>query len=484
MTQRPVGRLILPALRWADGTGFGHEAASIDAALEAGAGGFIIFGGPAGEVRALTSSLVERAGRPLLIGADLERGAGQQFAGLAEIPPPLALASLGDLDAVRSAGARTALDARSVGVNWIFAPVADLDLLPDNPIVQTRSFGADPAAVSACVRAWIEGCQSAGGLACVKHFPGHGRTATDSHAGLPVVTAGAAELRRTDAAPFAEAIRAGVASVMTAHVAYPALDPSGQPATVSRPILRELRHELGFDGAVVTDALIMEGAFVGRSEREAFAQALGAGVDLLLYPREVRAAHAALVSALEDGSLEAERVDDALARYGAMLERAGTARAAAGLPEVGVVPPGGEALARDIPARLIERGLVRGAAPSLREPIELIAVDDDVGGPYPPSPGDWVQRALEALGIRLGTGGSRVVLVLAEPRAWKGRGGLGEASRARLAAAAGGAELTVLFAHPRVAADVPGPAPLLLAWHRQRPLQEAAARWIAARVRR
>jgi len=161
-------------------------------------------------------------------------------------------------------------------------------------------------------------------------------------------------------------------------------------------------------------------------------------------------------------------------RYHAMLERLG-------------MPGAGDATEPetvDAPALLIERGLLRGAAPSLREPIELIVVDDDVGGPYPPSPGDWVQRELEALGIRLGAGGSRVVLVLAEPRAWKGRGGLGEASRMRLAAAVQGAELTVLFAHPRVAAEVPGPAPLLLAWHRQRPLQDAAARWIAGRVRR
>jgi beta-N-acetylhexosaminidase len=243
---------------------------------------------------------------------------------------------------------------------------------------------------------------------------------------------------------------------------------------VSGPILRELRSGLGFGGAVVTDALIMEGAFVGRSEGEAFSQALGAGVDLLLYPREVGAAHAALVAALEDGTLDAARVDEALERYHAMLARLEASDAAA----VSEPQPA------DAPARLVERGLVRGAAPTLREPIELIVVDDDVGGPYPPSPGDWVQRELEALGIRLGPGGSRVVLVLAEPRAWKGRGGLGEASRAQLTAAVQGAELTVLFAHPRVAAEVPGPAPLLLAWHRQRPLQDAAARWIAGRVGR
>ncbi len=473
MSGAPLGRLILPALRWAEATGFGHEAAAIDAALAAGAGGFIIFGGPADAVRSLTASLGQRAGRPLLIGADLERGAGQQFAGLTEIPPPLALASLGDLDTVRAAGARTAREALEVGVNWVFAPVADLDLLDENPIVQTRSFGADPTEVSACVRAWIEGCQGAGALACVKHYPGHGRTATDSHAGLPVVSADAATLRRTDGAPFAAAVDAGVAAVMTAHVAYPALDPSGHPATVSAPILRGLREAHGFDGVIVSDALIMEGAFVGRSEGEAFVGSVAAGVDLLLYPRDVVAARAALAAAVEAGTLPGPRVRDALARYEALLRRVSELQAApARAPELG-----------DPAERLVERGLVRGKLPVLREPIELAVVDDDIGGPYPPSPADWVRRGLEARGVALGAGGARVVLVFAEPRAWKGRGGLGETSRSALAPVAQGADLVVLFAHPRLVAEVPAGAPLLLAWHRERPLQDAVAGWIAARVR-
>ncbi len=169
MTASDPARLVLPAIRWSDETGFGHADDAIAEALALGVGGFIIFGGPADQVRGLTASLRARAGRPLLIGADLERGAGQQFAGLTELPPPLALASLDDLDVIREAGRITAIEALSVGVNWVFAPVADLDLAASNPIVQTRSFGDDPAKVAAAVRAWIEGCQGAGALACAKH---------------------------------------------------------------------------------------------------------------------------------------------------------------------------------------------------------------------------------------------------------------------------------------------------------------------------
>ena len=116
-----------------------------------------------------------------MFAADLERGAGQQFDGLTQFPPPRALAALDRLDVTRWAGAVTAHEARGVGINWVFAPVADLDLLPDNPIIQTRAFAAEPALAARHVAAWIEGCQAAGALACAKHYPGHARTTTDSH---------------------------------------------------------------------------------------------------------------------------------------------------------------------------------------------------------------------------------------------------------------------------------------------------------------
>ncbi|HEX6643478.1 MAG TPA: glycoside hydrolase family 3 N-terminal domain-containing protein [Gemmatimonadales bacterium] len=469
-----VARLVVPALRWSDETGFEHEAALVDESIELGVGGFIVFGGPVEEVRRLTDELRRKAGRPLLVGADLERGAGQQFAGLTELPPPLALASLDDPAVAREAGAITARDALSAGINWVFAPVADLDLAEANPIVQTRSFGSDPAKVAPLVRAWIAGCQEAGAIACAKHYPGHGRTTTDSHAGLPVVEADAETLERVDRVPFQAAVEEGVAAVMTAHVAYPTLDLGSLPATLSSEILGGLRRELGFDGAIVTDAMIMDGAFVGRSEGAAYVQAIAAGVDLILYPKQPRVAVGALAAALDEGTLSAERVADALERQARLVARAAQHRP----PQ----EPSGRGA--EIADRLIEAGLVRGERLALREPLDLVVVDDDLGGPYPASPSDWTASALEAAGVGLGPGGSRVVLAFAEPRAWKGRGGFGRVSRDRLLIETPAAALVVLFAHPRLMAAIPSDAPLLHAWHRQRPMQEAVARWLLARLGR
>jgi beta-glucosidase-like glycosyl hydrolase len=468
------GRLILPALRADAEGGFGHEAARIADALDLGVGGFIVFGGAVESVRRLTADLLRRAGRPLLIAGDLERGAGQQVAGLTQFPPPLALASLGDAAVVRWAGAVTAQEARAVGINWVFAPVADLDVLPANPIVQTRAFGSDPDQVASLVRSWIEGCQAAGALACAKHFPGHGRTTVDSHMALPVVAEDAETLRDADLLPFAIAVECGVASVMTAHVAYPALDPSGLPATLSRTIMAELRDRLGYDGVVVTDALIMDAALVGRRESDAAIEAIQAGVDLLLYPNDARRVRDALQQALVSGTLAPARLADALRRYARALSTATRPT-----PPVTRGPfESADALAE----ALLEQGMLRGAAPKLHGPLDLMIVDDDVGGPYPPGPTDWTRRLLGEGRVERYGGGSRVVLAFAEPRAWKGRSGFGPESRAALASAAPDADLIVLFGHPRLLPELPSDAPVLLAWHRQRLMQEAVGRWLGRRV--
>jgi beta-glucosidase-like glycosyl hydrolase len=471
---RPPGRLILPALRWRPETGFGHEAAAIADALDVGVGGFILFGGTVESVRRLTSDLVRRAERPLLIASDLERGAGQQVGGLTEFPPPAALASLEDATVVRWAGAVTAQEARAVGINWVFAPVADLDILADNPIVQTRAFGSDPARVATYVRSWIEGCQGAGALACAKHFPGHGRTTVDSHITLPVVEASATSLRDSDLVPFVVAVESGVATLMTAHVAYPHLDASGAPATVSRDILGHLRTSIGFDGLVVTDALIMDGALVGRRESDAAVEAIVAGVDLLLYPKDPRRVREALERALEGGSLSESRLDEALRRYEHAL-----ALATAPTPPVTRGPFETAAALAD---ELLAQGMLRRSPPTLSGPVDLVVVDDDLGGPYPPGPSDYTERILGPELLGRYEGGSRVVLVFAEPRAWKGRSGLGPAARDALAAVAPGADLIVLFGHPRLLREIPSDAPVLLAWHRQRLMQEAVGRWIGRRL--
>ena len=176
-----LARLVFPSLRFRPSSGgFAHERVKIDAALKAGVGGFILFGGDRESVTKLTTDLRAAAGRPLLIGADLERGPRQQVEGLTELPPPAALGWLAELATTNTAGVVTGAEARSVGITWAFAPVCDLDNEPHNPIVQTRSFGAEPALVGEHAAAWIRGCQEHGVLACAKHYPGHGRTTQDS----------------------------------------------------------------------------------------------------------------------------------------------------------------------------------------------------------------------------------------------------------------------------------------------------------------
>jgi hypothetical protein len=323
------------------------------------------------------------------------------------------------------------------------------------------------------VRQWIEGCQSAGALACAKHYPGHGRTAVDSHITLPVVEAPAAALRSTDLLPFTVAIESGVASIMTAHVAYPTLDDSNLPATLSRRLLGELRTKSRFDGLVVTDALIMDGALSGRRESDAAVQALQAGADLLLYPNDPRRVRDALEAALASGNVSRERLDQSLVRY----ERA-LATATAPTPPVTRGPyDSADALAD----ALLKKGMARGAPPTLVGPLDLVVVDDDIGGPYPPSPSDYVNRSLGPELIGRYSGGSRVVMIFSEPRAWKGRSGLGPASREALTHHGAGADLLILFGHPRLLDELPSRPPVLLAWHRQRLMQEAVARWLGGR---
>jgi beta-glucosidase-like glycosyl hydrolase len=470
-----AGRLVLPSLRWRQDGGFGHEAGAIADALDLGVGGFIIFGGDVETVRRLTADLLRRAGRPLLLASDFERGAGQQVTGLTEFPPPAALASLENASVIRWAGAVTAQEARAVGINWVLAPVADLDVRPDNPIVQTRAFGNDPQRVASYVRSWIEGCQDAGALACAKHYPGHGRTAVDSHIDLPVVDASADVLRASDLVPFQVAVDCGVASVMTGHVAYPSLDSSGLPATLSKPLLDELRGSLGFDGLVVSDALIMDGALQGRRESDAAVEAVCAGVDLLLYPKDPRRVKEALEQAVASGALERDRLSQALSRYERALATATgpTAPVARGPFE------SADALAD----ALLEQGMIRGAPPRLEAPLDLIVVDDDLGGPFPPGSSDWTAELLGEELVGRYAGGSRVVLAFAEPRAWKGRSGFGAASVETLADRAADADLIVLFGHPRLLIELPADVPVLLAWHRQRLMQEAVARWLRGRLR-
>jgi len=466
----PRARLVCPALRWRRGS-FKSERTKIEQALAAGVGGFILFGGTRAAVTALTSALRDLAGRPLLLGSDFERGAGQQVRGLTELPPPAALGYLNDLDATYAAASITATEARAVGLNWIFAPVCDLDIEPRNPIVQTRSFGADPERVAAHAAAWIRGCQEHGALACAKHYPGHGRTTTDSHEGLSIVEASADDVQRTDVVPFRAAVDAGVGSVMPAFVAYPRWDASGSAATFSPIVLGYLRDALGFRGLTVTDAFIMGGATAAAPEGSAAAAAIAAGCDMLLYPTD----WAGVVRSLE--TVPADRADAALARYQDALAKWGPG-------EGGILDNAMLAEHQTFADGLADRAvhLVRGERPQLSKPLAVTIVDDDVGGPYTIPPRDVFAKALAAQGARVPrqpTPDTRhLILVYAEPRSWKGRGDLGPESVAKLERLVPGASLVVLFAHPRLVSQIPGDVPVLCAWHGQALMQRAAARWV------
>src|SRR6266478_2956854 len=475
----PRARLVCPALRWRRGS-FKSERAKIEQALAAGVGGFILFGGTRAAVAALTSALRATAGRPLLLGSDFERGPGQQVRGLTELPPPAALGYLNDLDATYACGQITGVEARAVGLNWIVAPVCDLDIEPRNPIVQTRSFGADPAAVGRHAAAWIRGCQEHGVMACAKHYPGHGRTTTDSHAGLPVVEATEAELKQIDVAPFVEAMKAGVASVMPAFVAFRGWDPSGAAAELSRVLLDYLRTTIGFDGLVVTDAFIMGGATAAAPEAQAAVAAVTAGCDMLLYPTD----WAGVVRSLEQ--VPSDRAEQALERHEKTVGRWGGPgawpRGLATLDDVELAEH--QKFADQLADRAVH--VLRGERQQLGTTLSITIVDDDVGGPYTIPPRDVFAKTLTAHGARFPrhrTPDTRhVVLVYAEPRSWKGRGDLGPRSIAQLERLVPGASLVILFAHPRLVAQIPGEVPVLCAWHGQALMQRAAARWVVRTV--
>ena len=255
---------------------------------------------------------------PLIVGGDFERGASMRLTGTAPFPHLMAFGAANDLALTRELGAVTAREARALGIQWVFAPVADVNNNPENPVIGERSFGERPDLVAAHVRAFIEGAHSDPKnpvLLCAKHFPGHGDTDVDTHLGLGTITADAARLDAVELAPFRAAIASGVDSVMTAHLAVPALEPEPVPATVSRNILTGLlREKLGFHGLIATDAMDMQGLAKLYAPGEAAVRALEAGADLLLLPVNPTAAVEAVVNAVHQGRLKEARINESLVR--------------------------------------------------------------------------------------------------------------------------------------------------------------------------
>jgi beta-N-acetylhexosaminidase len=268
------------------------------------------------EAAQLLNRLQSDSKLPLLIAADFELGVSNRLYGTTAFPNAMSIGATGRADYAESFGRITGLEARAIGIHWNFFPVADVNSNPENPIINTRSFGEDPQQVGDLVSAYIRGAHSAGLLTTVKHFPGHGDTATDSHLGLAQVSGDRARLDSVELPPFRKAITAGVDSVMVAHVTVPALDPKPNAvATVSSQIVTGLlRHDLHFSGIIVTDALDMAGltrlyaSDIGREAVDAFK----AGNDVLLIPPDLDAADRAMMAAVRSGEIPGSRLDESV----------------------------------------------------------------------------------------------------------------------------------------------------------------------------
>nr|WP_202455209.1 glycoside hydrolase family 3 protein [Streptomyces sp. SID8367] len=268
------------------------------------------------------SNGIQRAGQrqpsriPLLIATDQEHGIVCRVGKPATLfPGAMALGAGGSHSDARKAGQLAGAELRALGIVQDYAPDADVNVNPANPVIGVRSFGADPDAVAGLVAAQVKGYQSAGIASTAKHFPGHGDTATDSHTGLPVITHTREQWEQLDRPSFEAAIAAGIDSIMTAHIVVPALDPAEDPATLSRPILTGiLREQLGYDGVVITDSLGMEGVRTKYGDARVPVLALQAGVDQLLNPPTLDVSWNAVLDAVKSGELTEARLDESILR--------------------------------------------------------------------------------------------------------------------------------------------------------------------------
>jgi beta-N-acetylhexosaminidase len=304
-------------------------------------GGIILFRGPVYESVMLVNRMQSLARYPLLISSDLEAGAGMRFDDTVNMPWNMAVGATDNPDYARRQGALTAHEARALGVQQIYAPVADVNNNAANPVINVRSFGEDPAAVGRFVAAFIEGAQSNGVIATAKHFPGHGDTATDSHRGLPEIDVSRDRLNAVELVPFRAAVKSGVGSVMTGHIGMPQIDPTAvvplprdvklkpidtdengevvvengtMPTTLSPVMTGILRHDLSFDGLIVTDALSMSGLTIYFTQEEASVRAIEAGADLLLKPADPDASLRGVREAVTKGRIKEQRIDESVLR--------------------------------------------------------------------------------------------------------------------------------------------------------------------------
>jgi len=489
-----AGQLVCVALR-----DYRGDPAARGAFLESldrqGWGGVIVFGGDLSPTVDLLAEARERSPIPLLVTGDFERGLGQQFpdAGT-RFPSFMAFGAAGDPALARAAWTEIGRELAGSGFHVDFAPVADLALEASNPIVADRAASDDPALAAAIVSAAVEGLQSAGVGATVKHFPGHGRTTVDSHEALPVVEASREMLEAADWVPFQAGIAAGARLAMSAHVAFPALEPDGardRPATFSHALATGiLRREWGFEGLLCSDALMM-GAVSGASPAAAARRALEAGVDWLLYPPDPERVHAELAAALgADAALRAiaERATSRLLelkRWAVREPASSAASACSAAPLAEAVagaaivahppqPPSGSAWPDRAQWVVILDGgigrdeIVLGEELAPAAAKELVLVDTGAGS----------DAVLEALAVvRQRCARAWVACAVFSPvRAWKGRSGLSAAAReaVRVATADASEAVLIVFSNPRIVGELEAPSRIV--WtHGEAPASQRAA---------
>ncbi len=336
--EEKAGQLVMP---WVLGD-FAPEGSSgrgrvLEMVETLGVGGLIVSVGSPTEVAVKLNQLQDRAKVPLLVAADLERGAGFRFRGAVFLPGPIALGGAtefpslmalgasGDEELAREMGRITGIEARALGVHVPFAPVLDVNNNPDNPIINIRSFGENPRDVSLLGTAFTQGLQEAGGIATGKHFPGHGDTETDSHLALPIINVPRERLDSVELVPFQAAIDGGIGGIMTAHLYLPALTGEERvPTTLSHEVLTDLlREKMGFDGLIFTDAMDMYAIDRQYRRQEAAVRALEAGADVILMPPNPEAALEGLVMAVLEGRLSEERLNTSVLRVLRAKERMG-----------------------------------------------------------------------------------------------------------------------------------------------------------------
>ncbi|NYD49496.1 beta-N-acetylhexosaminidase [Actinomadura luteofluorescens] len=396
-----VGQLFVPT--------FSSRADALTKIRKYRVGGLIYFPGNIGTPArtAAQSNALQKASKiPLLLGVDEEQGIVSRTPFVTTFPGNMALGATRSPADARAAARVTGAELRAVGINLDYAPDADVNVNPRNPVIGLRSFGSEPGLASTLVRGAIGGFQEAGVAAAAKHFPGHGDTATDSHTGLPVIRHSPRTWELLDAPPFRAAIAADVDMIMTAHIVVPELDGSGDPSTLSKKVLTGLlRGRLGYQGVITTDSLEMAGVREKYGDAGVPVRAINAGADQLLMPPDLPRAYGAVMKAVETGKITRKRLDESVTRILRLKQRRGLFQGTA------VDPAKAAAAVGTAANKAVARGVAEHAVTLVRNDGGLLPLKGKkvaVSGPG----ADRLQAALRRQGVAVAAPGSADVTVL------------------------------------------------------------------------